>query len=246
MVTPNANQLEKSRLGRLLVNRGYITDSQLQQALEVQQGSGDRLGAVLVRAGWITERELTRTLRHQNRYRYAAALTAMVVTPLQPLTALASPAPALPTAAPQAAGQQMRASESGMQPLSEDEMGHVVAQGREDLGTNIAALEEAPGNAGEAEDQALDALEMTARAFVPVINALDADVTVSGVAFGPGGPGFSIGEEGAVNLSMPHRISEIRMEKIRVEGAPESASMGNITMSDLQFSHDSSLTVRSR
>lgn len=246
MATPNAQQLEKSRLGRILVNRGYITDAQLQQALEEQRLSGDKLGEVLVHAGWLTERELHRTLRHQNRYRYAAALTAMVITPLQPMMALASPAPALPVTTSQTSSQQLRASTTGMQPLSESEMENVVAQGRGTLLANAAALTPIPGTADEAEDQALDALEFTARTFIPVMNVLDADVTVSGVTFGPEGPGFSIGEEGAVSLEVPHRIREIRMERIRVDGAPESASMGNLRMSNLRFSSDSSLTIRPR
>ena len=245
MATPNPQQLEKSRLGRLLVNRGYITDAQLQQALEEQRLSGDKLGAVLVHAGWLTERELHRTLRHQNRYRYAAAFTAMVVTPLQPMVALASSAPALPVST-QTASQQLRASETGMQPLSDREMESVAGQGRETFLSNAVALTETPESASDAEDQALDALEFTARTFIPVMNVLDADVTVSGVSFGPEGPGFSIGEGGAVSLAMPHRIREIRMERIRVEGAPASASMGNITMSNLQFSADSSLRIRPR
>lgn len=153
MATPNPQQLEKSRLGRLLVNRGYITDAQLQQALEEQRASGDKLGAVLVHAGWLTEQELQRTLRHQNRYRYAAALTAMVVTPLQPMVALASSAPALPSATSQTAGQQLRASGTGMQSLSEDEMGNVVAQGRETFVANAAALTDSPESVGDAKDR---------------------------------------------------------------------------------------------
>ncbi len=244
MATPHPQHLEKSRLGRILVNRGYITDAQLQQALEEQRLSGDKLGTVLVHAGWITERELHRTLRHQNRYRYAAALTAMVVAPLQPVVALASPAPALPTTGSQTAAQQLRAPETGMQPLSEREMERVAGQGRDAFIANAAALTETPASASDAEDQALDALEFAARTFIPVMNVLDADVTVSGVSFGPSGPGFAIGTDGAVSLSMPQRIQEIRMDQIRVDGAPASASMGSITMSNLRFSEGSSLTIR--
>ena len=246
MATPNAQQLEKSRLGRLLVNRGYISDYQLQVALEEQRESGERLGAILLRAGWLSERELQRTLRHQNRYRYAAALTAMVVTPLQPVAALASPTPALPTKVAQTSGQQVGVDGAGMQPLSEGEMGGVVAQGRDAFPAGAVELSVIPESDREAEDQALDALEFTARTFLPAMNFLDADVTVTGVEFGPEGPGFTIGQQGGVSLAMPERIREIRMEGIRVDGAPASRSMGNITMRDIRFSSDSSLTIRSR
>ncbi|MEQ6884884.1 hypothetical protein [Salicola sp. Rm-C-2C1-2] len=246
MATPSSQQLEKSRLGRLVVNRGYITDAQLQQALEKQRVSGERLGSVLVKSGWITERELERTLNHQKRYRYAAALTAIVVTPLQPMAALASPAPALPNASAQTSSQQVRASVNGMQPLSAGEMSGAVAQGRDAFSKNAIDLAQPPSSAQEADDQTLDALEFTARTFVPALNFLDSDLTVKGVEYGPEGPGFSIDNSGGISLAMPERIGEIRMEGIRVEGAPASHSMGNITITDIRFSSDSSLTIRAR
>ncbi|MBC7182164.1 MAG: pilus assembly protein PilB, partial [Marinobacter sp.] len=51
---------EKSRLGRLLVNRGYLSEGQLEDGLRVQRETGQRLGEVLVQAGWITRKELDR------------------------------------------------------------------------------------------------------------------------------------------------------------------------------------------
>lgn len=245
MVTPNRQQLDKSRLGRLLVNRGYITEEQLTQALVEQRESGIRLGEVLTSAGWITQRELDRTLKHQNRYRYTAAFAAMVVAPLQPLAAFASPVPTLPTTAPTASGQQLSGS-TGMTSLSEAEMGQVSGQGSDELASLADGLGSEPSSDQDAEDQALDSLELTAKAFVPVLNFLDSDVTVSGVEFGDGGPGFRVSEDGALDLAMPERIEEIRMERIRVEGSPASASMGSIRMSNLRFSSDSRLTIRTR
>ena len=245
MMTPNRQQLDKSRLGRLLVNRGYISDEQLQQALQVQGDSGERLGEILMRAGWISSRELNRTLKHQSRYRYTAAFAAMVVAPLQPAAALASPAPALPTAGPTTTGQQMR-DNAGMTPLSESEMQQVSGQGSEKLFSGVTRLADAPASGAGAEDQALDSLEMTARTFLPVFNFLDSDVTVTGVDFGEKGPGFSLLAHGGLSINMPERIEEIRMERIRVEGSPASHSMGSITMSNIRFSSDSQLTIRTR
>lgn len=245
MVTPNKQQLEKSRLGRLLVNRGYITEEQLGQALGEQRETGLRLGEVLTRAGWITQRELDRTLKHQNRYRYTAAFTALVVAPLQPVAALASPAPALPTASPTTSSQQVDGS-GGMRSLSEAEMGEVSGQGSDELAALADGLGDEPASDQEAEDQVLDSLEFTARAFVPVLNFLDSNLTVTGVEFGDGGPGYSLDDDGALNLTMPQRIEEIRMDNIHVEGSPASASMGSIRISNLRFSSDSRLTVRTR
>ncbi len=82
---------EKSRLGRLLINRGYLSEGQLEEGLRAQRETGQRLGEVLIAAGWISERELHRVLKHQSRYRNAAALVTMVTLPFQPpLVSLAS------------------------------------------------------------------------------------------------------------------------------------------------------------
>ena len=79
---------EKSRLGRLLINRGYLSEGQLEEGLRAQRETGQRLGEVLIAAGWISERELHRVLKHQSRYRNAAALVTMVTLPFQPLVSL--------------------------------------------------------------------------------------------------------------------------------------------------------------
>ena len=44
-------QMDKSRLGRLLINRGYITDHQLEVALEGQRNAGLMLGEYLIQQG---------------------------------------------------------------------------------------------------------------------------------------------------------------------------------------------------
>ena len=56
---------EKSRLGRLLVNRGYLSETQLEDGLRLQREAGQRLGEVFIQSGWISEKELNRVLKHQ-------------------------------------------------------------------------------------------------------------------------------------------------------------------------------------
>lgn len=53
------------KLGDLLVKSGAITQAQLDEALELQSGSGQRLGAILQDHGFITERQLIDTLMNQ-------------------------------------------------------------------------------------------------------------------------------------------------------------------------------------
>ena len=84
--------LEKSRLGRLLVNRGLITDSELDFALSRLPGTGQRLGEFLIGQGLISERDLNRTLARQRRTRYVAAFFAALLAPIQPFMALSASA----------------------------------------------------------------------------------------------------------------------------------------------------------
>ena len=53
------------RLGDLLVKGRIITQEQLEEALQLQAGSGQRLGEVLQQNGFITEKQLISTLMDQ-------------------------------------------------------------------------------------------------------------------------------------------------------------------------------------
>ncbi|MEW6425803.1 MAG: ATPase, T2SS/T4P/T4SS family [Bacillota bacterium] len=53
------------RLADLLVDAGLIDDAQLQQALRVQQQTGERLGRVLVSLGLVSERDILNVLEMQ-------------------------------------------------------------------------------------------------------------------------------------------------------------------------------------
>ena len=56
---------EKLRLGELLIRQDVITDAQLTVALEQQKKSGRKLGRVLVESGYVTEEGLSRALARQ-------------------------------------------------------------------------------------------------------------------------------------------------------------------------------------
>ena len=48
----------RKRLGDILVERGLITEAQVQEALALQQKHGKRLGQIVVESGWISDRDL--------------------------------------------------------------------------------------------------------------------------------------------------------------------------------------------
>lgn len=55
----------KKRLGDMLVESGLITPAQLQEALNVQKHSGERLGRTLINLGFVTEQDILNILELQ-------------------------------------------------------------------------------------------------------------------------------------------------------------------------------------
>lgn len=235
---------EKSRLGRLLVNRGYLSESQLERGLGLQRETGQRLGEVLIQAGWISEKELHRVLKHQSRYRNAAALVTMVTLPFQPMVSFA----ATNTGASRVAVEAGQLHEKGgLAPLSEAELASVSGQGDSTLLERIgrvSAMASQPENP-ESRPDAIEGLKLAANVFVPVLNFLESDLAISGVHYRTGEPRFHIRDDGAVVLALPERIEQIRMDNIRVAGG-HGASMGNVSIHDIQFHPDSRMTLYTR
>ena len=236
---------EKSRLGRLLVNRGYLSDCQLAEGLQLQRQTGQRLGEVFVQSGWITERELHKVLRHQARYRHAAALVTMVVLPFQPMISFAANSHGGNDQGLTDAGQMI--SEGGFKPMTDADMAGVSAQGDAALFGHFEQVSSMPAGAQGVPDASdpgsIEALKLATNVLVPLLNFLDSDLTISGVHYREGVPQFAIRKDGGLELALPERIEQIRMDNIRVGSSP---SMGNITISDVRFSAGSSMTIRAR
>lgn len=241
--------LDKSRLGRLLVNRGYISEVQLQTALEQQRAAGGRLGEALISQGIITEKELNRTLKHQERYRFAAAFVAMVVTPLQPMVAMASggAAASIPKT-PVAESQSLAFSKfSRMQALDDSELGSVSAQGlTEDfqkISERIADFKNGDGSELDKED--ISQVEMLAHLALPVSNFIESDTKIEGVEYNGNKPIMALNDDGSVEMGFPTHIDRITMENVNFKGATTPA-IGNIYISDVNFHPDMSVTIRVR
>lgn len=237
---------ERSRLGRLLINRGYLSPVQLEEGLRLQEETGQRLGEVLVQAGWITERELYRVLKHQSRYRNAAALITMVALPLQPLVSFAASSGAdSPQAASPDSGEMYRSK--GFSPLNDDDLARVVGQGDGTLAQRIAAVTAMvpEGGEGSQEPDVLEGIKLTAHIFVPILNFLDSDLTIKGVHYRDDEPRHQIGSDGSLTLTFPERIEEIRMDNIRVSGG-RTPAFGNVSIHDIRFDPDSRMTIYTR
>ena len=231
------NHIEKSRLGRLLVNRGYITERQLDAALAEQRASGVKLGEILIAQGLITEKDLNRTLKHQSRYRYAAAFVAVVVTPIQPLVAFA--ASPVVQAGSNAEIQIDKARSKGLQPLDDVEMSSIAAQGIQQDVQNLYDLMDEQGN-----PDGVKALKSLTKIMFPIWQVLDADVSMEGVHYDTSRARMLITEDGGFNVQLPSLIEEVRIENIRVAGATAGPDFGSLLISGIQFSDQTSLVIR--
>ncbi len=61
---------ERQALGTMLIERDFLTDAQLAEALEEGAAKGERLGEVVVRRGWIGEDDLAKVLAEQWKLGY--------------------------------------------------------------------------------------------------------------------------------------------------------------------------------
>ena len=259
-------QLAKSRLGRLLVNRGYITEDQLAEGLKLQASEGCLLGEVLIAKGYISEKDLQRTLKHQKRYRYTAAFVALATAPFQPMVAMAASPIGMPlTNTKIELSSADMGKFSGMQMMDDSELSGVNAQGfggpipgagfatglGQNGGDSVSAgyhnkyqddeeykEQDDEQIAGEIADTVL-----TMAGLGPISGMIDANVSIEGLKFQEGRSQVEITDDGRMKFYMPTEIARISMEDIRVKGNDSGPTMGSIYISDIKFDPRSSYTV---
>ncbi len=221
---------QKSRLGLLLINKGLITSSQLDQALKLQGETGMRLGEVLIDQGWISERQLSRSLKKQTRYRYVAAFAALLLGPLQPFMASAS-IEKDPISTEQVIEKKDLSFSPSLTSLTDDDMGNVTARGVND---NLARLQDIMAGDQEANN-GQNALETIGSLLLPASDLLDAEVEMSGVTYAKGQT-TSLNADGSIQLALPTHIDQIAFKNIRVKGA-ENEHMGDLFIKDIDLSN---------
>ncbi len=70
----------RAPLGRLLVEKGLLTETALDQALEQQRESGRPLGQILLELGAISPGDLARALTEQHGFEFSGSLRARLAT----------------------------------------------------------------------------------------------------------------------------------------------------------------------
>ncbi len=268
-----SDQLQKSRLGRLLVIRGFISERQLDQALWEQGRSGKLLGEVLIAKGWVSQVQLDQVLKQQKRYRKMAAVVALVAAPLQPMLAVAASPSALPLNNTRVESTEVQnfGAAKGLQMLDDEEMAGVSAQGfvssdvlglaqtselmmnpsMHDVDHGLQNLfrdqkEQIEEKRDEKIAQQLtDTVLTMAAGMGPISQMLDADITIKGLKYAEGRAPMEVLGDGRIKFYMPTEIERISMENIRVKGSDDAATMGSIYMSDIKF-FDSNYTISTK
>ncbi|OED44537.1 hypothetical protein ACH42_07235 [Endozoicomonas sp. (ex Bugula neritina AB1)] len=82
-----AEAYHKSRLGRILVNKGYISQTQLDAVVAEYEGQNKLLGEILVSERLISRWQLRRALSSQTKLRLAASLSVALLSPVQMIIA---------------------------------------------------------------------------------------------------------------------------------------------------------------
>lgn len=232
---------EKSQLGQILLGKKLISEAQLDAAIREQGKTGRRLGEILADMKLITEAQVRGAIRRQRNLRMAAALATALLGPLHAYAAV--------TAAPAAAVSTRAVGERSLRELSDEELGEIMAQGRDDdalrdqarqLEQRLAAL---TGTAGALAarsvthalpDGGVRVLGELAQVFNPLAMLLSADTIVRGVTYDPANSHAVINKDGSITLRMPSTIGEISFRNIRVGSAP-GPSFGSVEIRDIDL-----------
>lgn len=252
-----------SRLGRVLVNKGYLTELQLEQALIAQGETGQKLGEVLVANGWINSDQLSRALKRQSLLRRAGAIATAVCAPLHAVSGFAATVVTKPMT-PVVRGstsEQVVELPSGLIPLTDDQMSEASAQGPFDLGAlpigNFGYDAVGAGMRHEYDDddddqqqndeqvayQLMDTVT-TVMGLGPLSSGIEADITMEGFRRFEGVPTLSLLEDGGVRFYTGFQADRISMENIRVKGSTGPETFGSIYMTDVEFAPGSNYTIR--
>lgn len=235
----------RSQLGQILVGKKLISEDQLALAIAEQGRTGQRLGEILAAWKVITEAQIRLAIRRQRKLRLAATVAASLLGPLQAYAAVAV-APAAVVA------PRLLASErsGGLRPLSDDELGEVAAQGRDDDALREQALRAelrvvALGQAARPDALALLAhggagdgvpvLGELTRLFNPLSALLGAQGSVRDVVVDPANSTALLNKDGSLTLRLPSTIGEIQFHNIRVGGAGGGPSLGSIDIRNIDL-----------
>ena len=252
-----------SRLGRVLINKGQLTEMQLDQALVEQGETGKRLGEVLLANGWITHAQLNTALKRQSLLRKVGAIATAVCAPLHAASGFAATVvtkPVVPVSRINVS-EQVANLPSGLVALSDEQMSDASAQGPYSLnsmpllnfghdavgaGLRHKYNEEDEDQQQSDEQVAYELMDTvtTVLGIGPLSSGIEADISMEGFRRFEGVPAISLLDDGGVRFYTGFQVDRINMENIRVKGSDGPETFGSIYMTDVEFAPGSNYTIR--
>lgn len=209
----------KALIGQLLVKQNLISEEQLARAIELQRTTGQRLGDIFAEWNLVTHQHVQDALRKQRHLRLAAAIVTALVAPLETYAAAAVPAVAV-------TAPVVLRSDSGLKPMSEEEMGETSAQGLHD--ELVQQVQK------QMKDNGVEVLGDMAKVLNPVLGFLESDMTMKNVVYDPARTTATLAKDGTLTLALPTSIGEISFANIRVRGS-EGPSFGSISIKGIDL-----------
>lgn len=231
-------QNQKSRLGSLLIKKGLINQAQLDAALKSQFASGLRLGEALIEQGILTERQLKKALKKQNRHRLWAALIAMLLGPMS-FGAFASQS----SSQSDTPNASQMSEYQGLKALDDTELASIDGQGFQSAQEALNALINQAQGEEVIDTNKLGALDELVALLNPIASVLDADITVKGVKQNTSKQ-TTLNADGSIELALPSEIEEIAFRNLRVKGDESGRTLGDVVVSNVRFSDQSSIRIR--
>lgn len=228
----------KSQLGQILLGKKLISEEQLVRAIQEQGRTGQRLGEILAAWKVISEVQIRGAIRRQRNLRLAATVAASLLGPLQAYAAVAA-APAAVVAPRLSASERSGA----LRPLSDDELGEIAAQGRDDDALREQALRSElrlvalAGQVGAPNALAtlahgggdgVQVLGELTRLFNPLSLLFGAQGSIHDVVYDPANSSAIVNKDGSITLRLPSTIGEIQFHNVRVGVAASGPSLGSI------------------
>lgn len=233
------DHIQKSRLGSLLIKKGLITQLQLDTALKSQLTSGLRLGEALIEQGILTERQLKKALKKQNRHRLWAAMIAVLLGPMS-FGAFASQSNSSQN---EATSSSLMSQYQGLKALDDDELASIDGQGFQNAQDAFNNLIDQAQGGGISDENNLGALDELATLLNPIASVLDADISIKGVKQNTNKQ-TKLNADGSIELALPSEIEEIAFRNLRVKGDQSGRTLGDVVVSNIRFSDQSSIRIR--
>ena len=131
----------------------------------------------------------------------------------------------------------------GLKALDDTELASIDGQGFQSAQEALNALINQAQGEEVIDTNKLGALDELVALLNPIASVLDADITVKGVKQNTSKQ-TTLNADGSIELALPSEIEEIAFRNLRVKGDESGRTLGDVVVSNVRFSDQSSIRIR--